>query len=61
MRAVVQLAAVAIVLRGAISNWVLAAAVVAVMFSVAVVTATRRLRHLRGVLGVRVGDYGWNP
>lgn len=50
LRAVVQLAGVAIVLRGAISNWFLAAMVVAVMFSVAVVTATRRLRGIHGVL-----------
>ncbi|MCX6468891.1 MAG: ABC transporter permease [Corynebacteriales bacterium] len=47
LRAVLQLAVVALVLRGAITNWSLAAVVVAIMFTVAVVTAARRLRTFR--------------
>ena len=50
LRAVVQLAAVALVLSGAITNWILAAVVVAIMFTVAVVTAARRLRTFRNAL-----------
>ncbi|MGU3293226.1 ABC transporter permease [Williamsia sp. M5A3_1d] len=50
LRAVAQLAVVAVVLRGAITHWPLAAVVVAIMFSVAVVTAARRLRAFRHAL-----------
>ncbi len=57
-RAVIQLAVVAFVLRGAITNWILAVLVVAIMFTVAVVTATRRLRGLPRPLPVTLAACG---
>ncbi|SIS09397.1 ABC transporter permease [Williamsia sterculiae] len=48
VRAAVQLTLVAVILRGAVSDWRIAGLIVVVMFAVATATTAHRIRHLSG-------------